>query len=115
MSTIVETKDLCKYYGKEKNKVKALHNANLTIQKGEITVIIGKSGSGKSTLLHILGGLDKPTSGKVFIDGKNIFSLNDENLTIFRRRKIGFVFQAYNLISSLNVWENIVLPAGLDG
>lgn len=94
--------------------VKAVHNASIAIKQGEFVTILGKSGSGKSTLLHMLGGLDTPTSGKVLINGKDIFGLKEEELTVFRRRKIGFVFQAYNLISSINVWENVVLPIGLD-
>lgn len=115
MNTVVETKKLCKYYGKGENQIKAIDNTNIKVERGEFVVIVGKSGSGKSTLLHMLGGLDRPTSGTVTIGDKEIFALKDEELAIFRRRKIGFVFQAYNLISSLNVWENIVLPIGLDG
>ncbi len=114
MNTVLESKDLCKYYGKGENVVKAVHNASIAIKQGEFVTILGKSGSGKSTLLHMLGGLDTPTSGKVLINGKDIFGLKEEELTVFRRRKIGFVFQAYNLISSINVWENVVLPIGLD-
>ncbi len=110
----LETKNLKKYYGKNENIVKAIDDNSMEICHGEFAVIVGKSGSGKSTLLHMLGGLDRPTDGKVFIDGKDIFSLSDDALSIFRRRKIGFIFQYYNLISSLNVWENIVLPLGLD-
>lgn len=113
--TILETKDLKKYYGKGENIVKALDDVNLNIKQGEFAAIVGTSGSGKSTLLHMLGGLDRPTSGNVTVDGKNIFSLNDDELTIFRRRKIGFIFQNYNLIPILNVYENIVLPIELDG
>ncbi|MGL4912476.1 MAG: ABC transporter ATP-binding protein [Romboutsia sp.] len=112
---ILQTKSLKKYYGKGENLVKAIDNTNIDIKEGEFVAIIGKSGSGKSTLLHMIGGLDRPTEGKVIIDGKDIFSLKDEQLAIFRRRKIGFIFQYYNLIPSLNVWENIVLPIGLDG
>lgn len=115
MSIILETKDLCKFYGTEENQVKAIDHTNLQIQQGEFAAIIGKSGSGKSTLLHMLGGLDYPSSGSVIIGGKNIVNLKEEELAIFRRRKIGFVFQAFNLIPSLSVWENIVLPIGLDG
>lgn len=114
MKTILETKNLCKYYGAGENQVKALDNVSLQIQKGEFVTIIGKSGSGKSTLLHLLGGLDCPTSGEVWLDGENIADLSDKKLSSVRRRKIGFVFQAFNLIPSLNVWENIVLPIGLD-
>ncbi len=114
MNTVLESKDLCKYYGKGENVVKAVHNASIAIKQGEFVTILGKSGSGKSTLLHMLGGLDTPTSGKVLINGKDIFRLKEEELTVFRRRKLGFVFQAYNLISSINVWENVVLPIGLD-
>lgn len=114
MQAILQTKDLCKYYGTGEQTVKAVDHMNIAIEKGEFVSIVGKSGSGKSTLLHMLGGLDRPTSGEVNIGGKNIFSFKEEELAIFRRRKIGFVFQAYNLVSSLNVWENIVLPIGLD-
>ncbi|WP_033164576.1 ABC transporter ATP-binding protein [Clostridium sp. KNHs205] len=114
MNTVLESKDLCKYYGKGENVVKAVHNASIAIKQGEFVTILGKSGSGKSTLLHMLGGLDTPTRGKVLINGKDIFGLKEEELTVFRRRKIGFVFQAYNLISSINIWENVVLPIGLD-
>lgn len=113
--TILETEGLKKYYGKGENIVKALDGINLNIKQGEFAAIVGTSGSGKSTLLHMLGGLDRPTSGNVTVDGKNIFSLNDDELTIFRRRKIGFIFQNYNLIPILNVYENIVLPIELDG
>ena len=111
---VLETKNLKKYYGKDENIVKAIDNTSLEINQGEFVAIVGKSGSGKSTLLHMLGGLDRPTSGSVYIDNKDIFSLNDDKLSVFRRRKIGFIFQYYNLIQSLNVWENIVLPIGLD-
>jgi putative ABC transport system ATP-binding protein len=112
--SILKTRDLKKYYGKGESLVKAIDNTNIDIKEGEFVTIVGKSGSGKSTLLHMIGGLDRPTEGRVFIDGKDIFSLKDEQLAIFRRRKIGFIFQYYNLIPSLNVWENIVLPIGLD-
>ena len=95
--------------------VKAVDHTSLEVRRGEFTAIVGRSGSGKSTLLHLLGGLDRPDFGKVFIEGKDIFSLKDEELAVFRRRKIGFIFQDYNLVPSLNVWENIVLPIGLDG
>ncbi|MBN8046271.1 MULTISPECIES: ABC transporter ATP-binding protein [Paraclostridium] len=112
--SILKTRGLKKYYGNGENLVKAIDDNNIEIIEGEFVAIVGKSGSGKSTLLHMIGGLDRPTDGKVFIDGKDIFSLKDESLAIFRRRKIGFIFQYYNLIPSLNVWENIVLPIGLD-
>ncbi|XTR38322.1 ABC transporter ATP-binding protein [Paraclostridium tenue] len=111
---ILKTKNLKKYYGKGESLVKAIDDTNISIVEGEFVAIVGKSGSGKSTLLHMIGGLDRPTEGKVFIDKKDIFTLKDEQLAIFRRRKIGFIFQYYNLIPSLNVWENIVLPIGLD-
>ncbi len=113
--TILQTKDLKKYYGSGDTQVKALDGVDLSIQQGEFVAIVGTSGSGKSTLLHMLGGLDRPTSGTVTVDGKDIFALKDEALTIFRRRKIGFVFQSYNLVPVLSVWENIVLPVELDG
>lgn len=113
--TILRTKDLKKYYGTGDTQVKALDGINLEIEEGEFVAIVGTSGSGKSTLLHMLGGLDRPTSGSVTVDGKNIFTLQDEALTIFRRRKIGFVFQSYNLVPVLSVWENIILPVQLDG
>ena len=115
MDQILQTVDLCKYYGKGENEVKAVQHANLELRKGEFVAIVGKSGSGKSTLLHMMGGLDTPTSGKVLIKGKDIFSYRDDALAVFRRRKIGFIFQSFNLVSSINVWENIVLPIGLDG
>ncbi|MSA00065.1 ATP-binding cassette domain-containing protein [Lactonifactor sp. BIOML-A3] len=111
---LLETVDLCKYYGSGDNLVKAIDHTSMDIQRGEFTAIVGRSGSGKSTLLHMLGALDRPDSGKVLIEGKNVFHLKDEQLAVFRRRKIGFIFQNYNLIPSLNVWENIVLPMGLD-
>ena len=114
MSTIVEVKDLVKYYGKGENTVRAVDHTSLTIERGKFTAIIGKSGSGKSTLLHLIGGLDRPDTGSVQIDGENIFQLKEEKLAVFRRRKIGFIFQDFNLIPSMNVWENIVLPLGLD-
>ena len=113
--SILETKDLRKIYGSGDTEVKALDGVNLSVENGEFVAIVGTSGSGKSTLLHMLGGLDRPTSGSVTVDGKNIFELKDEALTIFRRRKIGFVFQSYNLVPVLNVYENIVLPIQLDG
>ncbi|MGN0427381.1 MAG: ABC transporter ATP-binding protein [Agathobacter sp.] len=112
---ILQAKDLRKIYGSGDNAVRALDGVDLSILKGEFVAIVGTSGSGKSTLLHMLGGLDRPTGGTVTVDGKDIFSLKDEALTIFRRRKIGFVFQAYNLVPVLNVYENIVLPIQLDG
>ena len=111
---LLETKDLCKYYGSGENLVKAIDHTTMTIQRGEFTAIVGRSGSGKSTLLHMLGALDRPDKGSVWIEGKNVFDLKDEELAVFRRRKIGFIFQNYNLIPSLNVWENIVIPMGLD-
>ena len=113
--SILETKDLRKVYGTGDTAVRALDGVDLTIEHGEFVAIVGTSGSGKSTLLHMLGGLDRPTSGSVLVDGKDIFQLKDEALTIFRRRKIGFVFQSYNLVPVLNVLENIVLPIQLDG
>ena len=112
---ILETKELMKEYGTGESKVDALAGVNLTVEKGEFVAIVGTSGSGKSTLLHMLGGLDKPTSGIVMVDGKKLEKLNDEELTIFRRRNIGFIFQNYNLVPMLNVMENIVLPVKLDG
>lgn len=112
---ILSTTDLKKYYGSGDTSVKALDGVTLSIGNGEFVSIVGTSGSGKSTLLHMLGGLDRPTSGKVTVDGKDIFSFKDDALTIFRRRKIGFVFQSYNLVPVLNVYENIVLPIELDG
>ena len=114
MNKILQTKQLCKTYGKGHNQVKAVDCINIEIAQGEFVAVIGKSGSGKSTLLHLLGGLDNPTSGDVMIGGNAISSLKEEELTVFRRRKIGFIFQAFNLVPSLNVWENIVLPIGLD-
>ena len=113
--TILETKDLRKVYGSGDTEVRALDGVDLTVEKGEFVAVVGTSGSGKSTLLHMLGGLDRPTSGTVTVDGKELSPLKDEELTIFRRRKIGFVFQAYNLVPVLSVYENIVLPIQLDG
>ena len=113
--TVLSAADLRKSYGSGENTVHALDGIDLTVERGEFAAVVGTSGSGKSTLLHMLGGLDRPTSGKVEVDGKDIFSLSDEELTIFRRRKIGFVFQNYNLVPVLNVYENIVLPVQLDG
>ena len=112
---VLQTKELKKYYGTGANLVKALDGVAFDVEQGEFVAIVGTSGSGKSTLLHMLGGLDRPTDGEVFIEGKNIFALQDEELTIFRRRKIGFVFQNYNLVPVLNVYENILLPIQLDG
>ncbi len=113
---ILETENLKKHYGSDKSLlVRALDGVDLGIENGEFVAIVGTSGSGKSTLLHMLGGLDRPTQGRVIVDGKDIFTLREEALTIFRRRKIGFVFQSYNLIPVLNVYENIVLPIELDG
>ncbi len=113
--TILETQDLRKYYGAGDTLVRALDGVDLTVEEGQFISIVGTSGSGKSTLLHMLGGLDRATSGKVFIGGRDIFSLSPDELTIFRRRQIGFVFQSYNLVPVLNVYENIVLPIELDG
>ena len=112
---ILQTQDLKKYYGAGDTQVKALDGVDLAVEQGEFVAIVGTSGSGKSTLLHMLGGLDRPTAGRVTVDGQEIFSLGEEALTIFRRRKIGFVFQAYNLVPVLSVRENIVLPIQLDG
>lgn len=112
---ILQASNLTKIYGSGENEVHALDGVNFSVEKGELVAIVGTSGSGKSTLLHMLGGLDRPTGGSVEVDGKEIFSLKDEELTIFRRRKIGFVFQNYNLVPVLNVYENIVLPVQLDG
>ena len=112
---MVETQALKKYYRLGENTVKALDGVDLTVERGEFVAMIGKSGSGKSTLLHMLGGLDTPTSGEVFVDGKKLSELKKEQLAIFRRRKVGFVFQNYNLVPDLNVYENIVLPIELDG
>lgn len=112
---ILETRDLKKQYGTGETAVHALAGVNLSVENGEFVAVVGTSGSGKSTLLHILGGLDRATSGKVYVDGKDIFALKDEELTIFRRRKIGFVFQSFNLVPVLSVYENIVLPLQLDG
>lgn len=115
MKAILETVDLVKYYGDGDSQVRAIDHTDIQIRHGEFVAVVGRSGSGKSTLLHMLGGLDRPDSGKVMIGGRNIFELEDEQLAVFRRRKIGFIFQDYNLIPTLNVWENIVLPIGLDG
>ena len=113
--SILQTTELKKYYGTEPNITRALDGVNLSVEQGEFVAIVGTSGSGKSTLLHIIGGLDNPTSGQVIVDGQNLSHMPDEELTIFRRRNIGFVFQQYNLVPMLNVWENIVLPVKLDG
>ncbi|BCN32680.1 ABC transporter ATP-binding protein [Anaeromicropila herbilytica] len=115
MKNIIRTENLSKIYGKGDNLVKAVNNVNLSIMQGEFVAIIGKSGSGKSTLLHMLGGLDLPTEGKVYLRDQDLFQLKEDKLAVFRRRRIGFIFQSYNLVSSINVWENIVLPLGLDG
>ena len=115
MMNILETRNPKKYYGKGDTLVKALDGVDLNVEDGEFVAIVGTSGSGKSTLLHMLGGLDRPTSGTVILDGKDIFSLKDEALTIFRRRRIGFVFQSFNLVPVLTVRENIVMPIQLDG
>ena len=111
---ILKVENLCKQYGKGENKVTALDNVSFTVNKGEFVAIVGASGSGKSTLLHLIGGVDRPTSGKVFIDGKDIYKFNDDELAIFRRRKVGLIYQFYNLIPILNVEENITLPLKLD-
>ncbi len=113
--SILTSNSLCKRYSSGENEVKALDNVSINIEDGEFVSIIGTSGSGKSTLLNMLGGLDRPSSGSVTVSGKKIFDMNDEELTIFRRRNIGFVFQNYNLVPVLNVYENIVLPIELDG
>ena len=112
---ILRVENLKKIYGKGENEVKAVDNVSFSIEKGEFVAIVGASGSGKSTLLHLIGGVDRPTSGKVYIDGKDIYSLDDENLAIFRRRQVGLIYQFYNLIPILNVEENITLPCDLDG
>ena len=115
MMTILETRELRKIYGSGNTEVRALDGVNLSVEKGEFVAVVGTSGSGKSTLLHMLGGLDRPTSGTVTVDGRELSALKDEALTIFRRRKIGFVFQNYNLVPVLKVRENIILPIQLDG
>ncbi|MBA4687669.1 MAG: ABC transporter ATP-binding protein [Candidatus Galacturonibacter soehngenii] len=114
MKTVLETKHLSKIYGSGSNLVAAVKDVSISILQGEFVAVTGKSGSGKSTLLHMLGGLDYPTSGEVFVGGDSLYERKEDKLAIFRRRKMGFVFQAFNLVSSLNVWENIVLPIGLD-
>lgn len=115
MNGILRTEELKKYYGSDENTVRALDGVNLSVVEGEFVAVVGTSGSGKSTLLHMMGGLDRPTSGKVYVDDKDIFALKDDALCIFRRRKIGFIFQNYNLVPVLNVEENITLPIELDG
>lgn len=115
MDVILETKDLCKYYGEGENMVRAVDHIDIQIRQGEFVTIVGKSGSGKSTLLHMLGALDRPTSGQVWLAGRNLADFSNDAMARIRRRKIGFVFQAFNLVPSLNVWENTVLPIGLDG
>ncbi len=112
---ILRVENLCKTYGKGENEVKALDNVSFSVDKGEFVAIIGPSGSGKSTLLHILGGVDKPTGGKVYMDGNDVYAQNDEQLAIFRRRQVGLIYQFYNLIPVLNVTENITLPVLMDG
>ena len=112
---ILRAENLTKKYGKGENEVVAVDNVSFSVEKGEFLAIVGSSGSGKSTLLHLLGGVDRPTSGKVYVDGKDIYSLNDDNLAIFRRRQVGIIYQFYNLIPILNVEENITLPCDLDG
>lgn len=114
INIILELDDLVKYYGSGENLVKAVDHTSLQIERGKFTAVVGRSGSGKSTLLHLIGGLDRPDRGRVLIEGKDICSLKGDSLAQFRRKKIGFIFQDYNLIPSLNVWENIVLPLGLD-
>ena len=113
--SVLQTIDLKKYYGTKPNITRALDGVNFSVEDGEFVAIVGTSGSGKSTLLHMMGGLDTPTSGNVIVRDKELSKMNDEQLTIFRRRNIGFIFQDYNLMPALNVWENIVLPIGLDG
>ncbi|MCM1282267.1 MAG: ABC transporter ATP-binding protein [Muribaculaceae bacterium] len=113
-NSILRVENLVKYYGTGENLVRAVDHTSLAVERGRFTAIVGRSGSGKSTLLHLMGGLDRPDEGKVWIEEKDIFSLKDDRLAEFRRKKIGFIFQDYNLIPSLNVWENIVLPLGLD-
>lgn len=112
--TILSTKDLKKVYGSGENEVHALDGVNFEVEKGEFVAVVGTSGSGKSTLLHMVGGLDSPTSGEVFVDGRQLSGMSKEELTVFRRRKVGFVFQNYNLVPDLNIYENIVLPIELD-
>jgi len=113
--SIIKTLELKKYYGSDANLVRALESVNFSVESGEFVAVVGTSGSGKSTLLHMLGGLDNPTSGSVEVEGKELSKMNDDQLTVFRRRKIGFIFQDYNLVPILNVYENIILPIELDG
>lgn len=115
MKSIVKIEDLVKYYGTNDSLVKAVDHTSLEIERGKFTAIVGRSGSGKSTLLHLLGGLDRPDHGKVWIDGTDMYTLKQDALAVFRREKIGFIFQDFNLIPALTVWENVVLPLGLDG
>ena len=112
---ILRIEKLCKVYGKDESRVDALHNLSLSVQKGEFVAIVGQSGSGKSTLLHLIGGVDRPSSGEIYVDGKSVYTKNQEELAIFRRRQVGLIYQFYNLIPVLNVVENIVLPLKLDG
>ena len=111
---ILIVENLTKIYGKDSTKVTALNKVSFSVEKGEFVAIVGASGSGKSTLLHLIGGVDRPTKGKIFINGKDVFALNDDKLAIFRRRQVGLIYQFYNLISILNVEENITLPLSLD-
>lgn len=115
MSSIVKIQDLVKYYGSGENLVRAVDHTSLEIERGQFTAIVGRSGSGKSTLLHLIGGLDRPDSGKVWIEEQDMYSLKGDQLATMRRKKIGFIFQDFNLIPALSVWENVVLPLGLDG
>ncbi len=115
MDEILKVENLTKIYGKGENRVVAVDNVSFSVKRGEFVAIVGSSGSGKSTILHLIGGVDRPTSGKVYIEGKDIYSLNEENLAIFRRRQVGLIYQFYNLIPILNVVENITLPCDLDG
>ena len=112
---ILRTENLCKTYGKDDNAVQAVKDANIKIEKGEFVAVVGSSGSGKSTLMHMLGGVDRPTSGKVFVENEDIYAMNDDRLAVFRRRQVGLIYQFYNLIPVLNVEENITLPCELDG
>lgn len=112
---ILRIEKLCKVYGKDESRVDALQNLSLSVQKGEFVAIVGQSGSGKSTLLHLIGGVDRPSSGEIYVDGKSVYTKNQEELAIFRRRQVGLIYQFYNLIPVLNVVENIVLPLKLDG